>query len=280
MKKKNKKKQLVFIIFIFMFLSGQILPGKSVSRLEETAKILKPAIEDKFEVSLHFSSWSLNPIKSLFESDLVDPLSKEIRREIANQVRDVAPGLIRMDYEQSLAFDSSGSNIGIEIRYYPKGRKGAFSLGFSLEKTNMQMNISGTVKQFFNDGTYGEVKANGTVKIKPFSSNLSFRWDMAPSWMVSPYFVLGVGIAPLTGDLNYDFTGTYHWAGPSETLEESDSKSLKSAEEEMDFNIPNIFVIVHMAFGLKAEIASHLILKVEAGVWDGFILRGGLGIRF
>jgi hypothetical protein len=47
MKKKNKKKQLVFIIFVFMFLSGQILLSQSESRLEETAKILKPVIKGK-----------------------------------------------------------------------------------------------------------------------------------------------------------------------------------------------------------------------------------------
>jgi len=281
MKNKIRKKSPVILFCIFLVLSGRLLIGQgSDLQLKGEAKLLDPGVKGKFEVSFHYSYWSLNPVKSLFESSLVDTLSKEIRQEIANQARAVAPGLVRTDYEHSLAFDSSGSNFGLEIRYYPKGRKGAFSLGFSLEKTSMQMSIKGPVKQFYNDGTYAEVEAEGIVAIKPFSSNLSLRWDMAPSWMVSPYFVLGVGIAPLSGNFDYHFTGTYFWAGPSETLEESESMSLKSAEEEMDFNIPNIFVIVHMAFGIRAEIASHLVFKVEAGVWDGFMIRGGLGVRF
>ena len=281
MKKSSQKKHLVFFTGVFFLLAAELLFCQQTdSPLKKAAELLKPPIKGRFAVTVHYSLWTLDPLKSMFKEDLIDSLSKEIRKEIARQSRDIAPGLVQTDFEQSLAFDSSGGNYGIEIRYYPGGRAGAFSLGFALEKTSMRLSVQGPIKQEFADGTYAEAETKGILEIKPFSSNLNFRWDMAPSWIVSPYFVMGLGIAPLSGSFSYDLSGSYTRAGLSTSISELDDKPLKEAEEEMDFNIPNIFVIIQAALGLRAEIASHLVLNVEAGLWDGILIRWGLGVRF
>ncbi|MCJ7680057.1 MAG: DUF748 domain-containing protein [Candidatus Aminicenantes bacterium] len=250
-------------------------------QIRGTAILLTPEKEDgKLEITFHYGTWSLNPIKATFEEELNRSLANEIRREITNQVQAISPNLIRSDFTNTLAFDSSGSHYGLEIRYYPRGKKGQFSIGFSVEKTSMLMSVAGTVTQPFTDGTYGEVEATGTLELKPLSTNLSLRWDMAPKWIVSPYFVFGLGIAPLTGNLSFDFTGTYYGTGETASLADTGTKPFKEAEEGSDFNLPNIFILGHVAFGLRANIASHFVLIAEGGFWDGIVLRGGLGVRF
>ncbi|MBU1339719.1 MAG: hypothetical protein KKD56_11720 [Acidobacteria bacterium] len=250
-------------------------------QVKRTAILLTPEKEDgKLEITFHYGTWSLNPIKATFEEDLTRALANEIRREVSNQAGAYTQDLVRGDFTHTLAFTTTGSHYGLEIRYYPKGRKGPFSLGFSVEKTIMTMTVAGLVNQTFTDGTYGEVDAAGTLEFKPLSTNLSFRWDMAPKWSVSPYFVFGLGIAPLNGTISYDFTGTYYWSGQSASLSDTGAKTFKEAEEGSDFNLPNIFIVGHVAFGVRANIASHFVLLVEGGFWDGIVFRGGLGIRF
>ena len=265
---------------LLALIGGPSLSAQQTETSNKAVVKLVQPITERFEISVHYSSWSLNLIKATFEEELVDSISRRIRSEIANQARAVAPFLVRTDFNHSLGFDSSGSNYGVEIRFYPKGRGGSFSLGFTLEKTSMTMAIQGPIRPDFADGTYAEAEATGTLKLSPFSTHLNFRWDMVPKWIVSPYLVFGLGLAPLSGDVSYEFGGTYHWSGPTHTVEDYDAKSIKEAEELIDFNIPSILVVFQLAFGIRADIASHFVLLAEAGVWDGIMLRGGLGIRF
>lgn len=245
-----------------------------------------PKKEGKWEVEIHYSYWTMDLIKELFEDRLTRELGKEIRKELRNQVLDSHPDLddpnydYEKHYEQTLSFDSGGSNYGLEIRLYPGGREGSFSLGFSFEKTTMRLSVEGPVKQKFSDDTYAEVESEGYLKLSPLSTNLSFRWDLKPSWRITPYLVVGLGVGYLKGEVGFDYSGTYQWAGPQEEIEDIDEKSLKEAEEDMDFNIPSIFFLLQMNIGLRGEIFPNLHLRAEAGFWDGFILRGGLAFRF
>ena len=142
------------------------------------------------------------------------------------------------------------------------------------------MAIRGPLRQDFSNGAYAEVEAEGYIDLSPITTNLSVRWDFAPRWLVSPYLVFGLGVAALKGDVGYSYDGLLEWAGPSETLTDSDVKTFQQLEEDIDFNIPNIFVLLQMNLGLRAVIKKHLILNVEAGFWDGIVIRGGLGVRF
>lgn len=282
MKKQNKLKILyVAVIVILFFIHSPLHAQQTGPEMKGKAILLTPETEEgKLEITFHFGSWSLNPIKGTFEDELTQSLANELRREVTNQAGSYAQNLVRGDFTHTLAFSTRGSNYGIEIRYYPKGKKGQFSLGFSLEKTNMTMSVAGLVNQVFTDGTYGEVDALGTLELKPFSTNLSFRWDMVPKWIVSPYFVFGLGLAPLNGTVSYDFTGTYYWSGGTASLSDSGTKTFRESEEGSGFNLPNILIVGHVAFGLRANIASGFVLVVEGGFWDGIVFRGGLGYRF
>jgi hypothetical protein len=258
----------------FSFLSGQQIEKVQLGEL------IKEPAGGKFEFSVHYGQWSLNPLQKLFEEEITDAIGDEVRDEVRGQVNALQPGLVAGDFSHSLALSSSGTNFGLELRYYPRGRQGAFSFGLSLDKTQMRMAVSGLLRQDFVSGGYAEVDAEGFIELNPITTNVSVRWDFIPRWIVSPYFVLGVGVAALNGDLGYSYEGSLEWAGPSEPLADNEEKTIQEAEENMDFNIPNIFVLLQMNLGIRVLLLNHLSLHVEAGFWDGIVIRGGLGIRF
>jgi len=73
----------------------------------------------------------------------------------------------------------------------------------------------------------------------------------------------------------------YDWAhGLEDSIEGRDEKTFKEAEEESDINLPNIFPLFQLCLGARVEIVRGLSFRAEAGLWDGVMLRGGLGYRF
>jgi opacity protein-like surface antigen len=184
-------------------------------------------------------------------------------------------------YEQNLALDSSGPNYGLEIRYYSRGWAGSFSVGLSFEQTSMKLAITGTVKQNYKDGSYAEADVVGSATASVFSTNLSFRWDILPASRVTPYFVLGLGWAPFKADVNETYTGTFTSAsGSQESIENTKVKSVADIAADNDFTLPDAIFIVHLGFGLKVNIVYGLSGMVEAGLWDGFLLRFSVACRF
>ena len=113
----------------------------------------------KFEIGLHYSSWSLNALANWFAEELSDRVGREIRDEVYRHVRDEYAGIYNTDYEHDMAFDSDGNNYGMEFRFYPKGKGSRFSIGFSIEKNRMNMIVQGTVNQNFSDGSHAEVES-------------------------------------------------------------------------------------------------------------------------
>ena len=235
-----KKYILIFGLIFLVNGSFSILNGQQIEEIK-----LGEFIEDprggKIEVSAHYGQWSLNPLQKLFEKELVDSIGDEVRDEVRSQVNSLQPGLMVGEFQHSLALDSNGTNFGLEIRFYPRGRRGAFSFGLSLEKTQMHIAISGPLRQDFSNGAYAEVEAEGYIELSPITTNINVRWDFIPRWIVTPYVVLGLGVASLKGDLGFSYDGALEWAGPSEPLIDSEVKTFHEAEEDMDFNIPNIF---------------------------------------
>jgi hypothetical protein len=234
----------------------------------------------KWEIEIHYGSWSLSPVKGLFESKITDKLSEELRDDVSDKLRKTHTPLVQSKYEQTLVFDSEGSNFGLEFRFYPRGHEGSFSLGLSFERTSIKLSIAGPVKQEYTNGSYSQVDSEAYLETKPWTTNLSFRWDFKPSWRVSPFFVFGIGLASLDGTLGYSYTGAYHFRGAQEPVSDSDTKTFKEAEEEIDFNIPNIFPLLQISFGIRGEVYNGLTLRVEAGIWDGIVFRGGVAYRF
>ena len=236
------------------------------------------------EVTALGSSWSINLIKGLFEDSIVDKFSIEIRKVIADDLRKkyYHYSLVPIStHEKNLAFDSTGPNYGLELRYYSRGWGGSFSLGLSFEQTSMKLGVSGTVKQYFKDGSYAEADVEGNATASVFSTNVSFRWDMLPNGPVNPFFILGLGWAPFEADVTETYTGTYHpVSGAAESIASTTITSVADIASDNDFDLPDAFFIVHVGFGLKVRVYSGISALAEVGLWDGLLLRAGLAYRF
>jgi hypothetical protein len=232
-----------------------------------------------WEIGFHYSSWGVNLAKALFEDPLLKSVSKEIRKNVNAQLDALAPGYLTPSTDShALVFNSEGKNYGAEIRYYPRGRRGSMSVGFSIEQTNIKLYTKGPVTQDYTDGSSATVEGDAVVDTNPVTTHLSFRWDFAPSSRVTPYFIFGLGLGPLNGDVRYTYAG--HYARESQQLSISGdwTESFDQLREDEDISL-DLMLMAHAAFGVKAEVLRGVILLAEAGFWDGLILRAGLAFR-
>ncbi len=229
--------------------------------------------EGKWEFNLHYGSWNVNFAKRAVESAIEDSVDKEIKDSILQD----HPDLIELNYKRNFKFGSSGFNGGFEIRYYPGGENGSFSMGFSIEKTKMELTLDGTVDMDFTNGSYVDYIANGKFLMEPLSYNLSFRWDIKPSWVVHPYIGLGFGIAPLKGEFSFNTDGTFYDATTGEIKRETNSegKNLQDLEE-----LPlKIIPIIQFNLGIKGKITKNIHFHIDSGMWNGLLIRGGISLR-
>jgi hypothetical protein len=185
-----------------------------------------------------------------------------------------------LNYAQTLAFDSNGTNTGFEIRYYSRGRAGTFSLGLAFEKTYIKLALSGTAKQDYLSGASAAVDVNANVALSPFTTNVNFRWEFGANQRLTPFITFGLGFAPLSGTFSYAYNGTYKAGAVQQSLGGSKEQTFDELAADIDFKLPSIFILFQLDFGLKAELAKGLYLAGEAGIWDGLILRGGISYRF
>ncbi|UCC39198.1 MAG: hypothetical protein JSV96_15545 [Candidatus Aminicenantes bacterium] len=249
-----------------------------------------------FELGFHYSQWSIDILRGWIEESLSEELEGELRDEFLYEFQKEYPSLREISYSQNVSFDSGGDNYGFEIRWYPGGHSGSFSLGFSIEKTTMRVSLpevsaSMTLKDDLT-GKSGEFQGsvrNTQFEMSPMSFHLSFRWDINPSWKVRPFITFGVGAASGTaleeGKLTAEWSGDLTVEGePPEHYSDSESKTLKElkdeAEQEGDeFFLPDFLPFVQFNLGIKGVIAENFHILIDAGIWNGFILRGGIAIR-
>jgi len=240
-----------------------------------------------FEFGFHAGSWNVNVLRSLIEEGVSDSFESSI----LDVIQDDYPSLSVTDYDQSVSFDSSGGNFGVEVRWFPGGAYGSFSLGFSVEKTSMTLALpQADVRMVLSDGSVFDGHTGGEFKLDPWSFHMSLRWEIAPRSRVHPYLTLGIGAATGTAlekaRFTYEFTGSYtHMGILRENYSEEDSLTLKELEEEMEdeeeeFFLPSFIPFVQLNLGLKAEIIDGLSLLVDAGVFNGILFRGGFSYRF
>ena len=278
---KKFKKNLVYLGLGLVLLFN--IPGLLAQQIEPQAElpsVFRSVEFGRFEIGVHFSTWTLDIIKGSFEGRISDELGDEISNEVAKELRRLEYPIYLVNYAPDFLFDSGGHNYGLEMRYYPQGRQGSFSLGFSIEKATMRLKVDGSMRTNFNDGTYATVDALGEIVLNPIFSILSFRWDFIPSWRITPFFVMGLGVAAMKGEFNFEYSGTYKSLDPDVIISDSQAKVLKEWEEESSVNFPNILPLLQLNLGVRAIIMPNLNFKVEAGFWDGFILRAGVSGRF
>ncbi len=234
------------------------------------ASLLKA--QQKWEFNFHYGSWNINFARPLIESFLEESMDKEIKEDILAE----HPGFVESYYNREATFDSSGNNLGFEARFYPGGEKGSFSIGFSIEKTKMELLLDQYVKMDFTNGSYADLNGDAEIIIEPLSYNMSFRWDIKPSWMIHSYIGFGFGIAPLKGNFSYNLQGKFFNAETNSFESESESQEKNFQDIE---DIPKIFPILQINLGLKGRITENIYLHIDAGLWDGLLIRGGISLR-
>jgi len=255
-----------------------------------------PALEakGKLEFGFHYGSWGINIVKGIIESAMADA----IKNQMVDKNKTEHPDLVENYANTLISIDSSGYNYGFEMRWYPGGENGSFSLGLSVEQTSMKASITNASADisvsFREEGVPTTASISGTgsgdFMIKPLSFHLSFRWDIKPSLRFHPYITFGFGIAPGSyldkGTLTYDVHGTMTQPdGTVETFPEDytgpETKTFKSLREENpDADVPFWFVpFIQLNLGLKGKITNQIHVLVDVGIWDGFLLRGGIAVR-
>ena len=234
-----------------------------------------------WEISGHYSRWTINPLISAFQGTLTDKLGNEIQNEIDKKLRQSHGGLVGAQFTPNLKIDSGGSNYGLELRYYATGWAGTFSFGASLESSTFSLTLTGTPEQIFTNGTVANANVTAEAKTVPiFTTNFSFRWEIGHG-RVRPYFTLGLGFGKLDGTFSYNYSGTYRFSSIQEDIPAASvTKDFATLSQDINFTIPKMFVILQLHFGLKIDIVKGFSLLGEAGLWDGLLLRGGLAYRF
>jgi len=247
-----------------------------------------------WEFNLHYSRWTLNLLKNQVENMVSDALKSDLKDRFLEDIRNDHPGLIESGYDQTVVFDSSGNNFGFEVRYYPGGKKGAFSLGLAVEQSSIKVSFPEILANLYltdpntQQTAHFNGQAGGEFLIKPLSFHLNMRWEFLPSKVISPYFCLGAGISTsqsfLDANYSYNYSGRLDLPdGTFENYVDSSSKTLRQIKEERlaeGKSWPLNFVpILQLNFGLRFRLTENLRLMLDAGIFDGFLFRGGLSFR-
>lgn len=233
-----------------------------------------------WEIELHYSRWGLEPVLSLFEKNLKKRIGTEVREEITEYLSSRYGSLTVSGYDEQLILQVEGWNEGFGLRYFSKGTSGSFSLGFYVERTHLRFKSSGSIRQDYSNGSSAEVEAEAFIQADPVCGHISFRWDFNPRSRLTPYFIFGLGFGPLNGRMGYLYTGIYKFYGYQESIRDSQDKSFKEWQQEEGSHIHlEKIILLQTCFGLRLELFRGLSFLLEAGIWDGFLVRGGLAFR-
>lgn len=233
----------------------------------------------KWQVGPHYGIWTLSPVESIIEDLVGDRLESEFQGLIEEYLEIIAPD---WEYTPDIHPGSGGTNLGLEVRFYPAGQDGSFSIGLAVEKSELELTLDGSIEYILADGSYVQGSANTRLLLTPTSYHLSLRWDIKPSSRLHPYIGFGVGIGSLNGVLTYDdVTVEVYDASTKTTTTETyppgqmDLADLLEEAGYQTFPLP----ILQLNLGLNFEITNNLHILLDAGIWDGFLVRGGVYLR-
>ena len=138
------------------------------------------------EFGFHYGRWGLNLLEPLIEG-LADDFIGRLKDEQLDRIRERHPGLREVGFRNDFSLDSGGPNYGFELRWYPAGENGSFSLGLSVEKTTFKfgfLRVSTSLAledpEIHQQARF-EASGGATVTSKPLALLLSFRWDIRPA---------------------------------------------------------------------------------------------------
>lgn len=248
-----------------------------------------------WEFGFHYSQWSIDILKGLIEGAIEENLEEDLKDRFLDEIQNDYPNIQETYYSQEVEFDSGGYNYGFEVRWYPAGKDGSYSMGLSIEKTYMRVsfpklsaNMTLEDKITNKTGNFQGSVSEAIFEIRPLSFHLSFRWDIKPSWKWRPYITFGVGLAGAgaveNGEYNVAWSGRSEINGDVSVYEDSDSKTLAELRDELEeddeeFFLPEFLPFLQLNFGVKGEVYDNLYVLVDVGVWDGFLFRIGVAYR-
>jgi len=219
---------------------------------------LASSAQSQWEIGVHYSTWGTG----YFGVDTKDKIPDAFD-----------------SYNGQLNFDPHGHNYGIEIRLFPGGKRGSFSLGFSYDRNYFNADLSGSYSEGGNT-----ITGTGDIKLVPHSFNLDFRWELIPSARIHPYLGFGFGAGPLNGTATLTTVTRNDTTGATTTRTETLTlrEAIDNIEKKNDVNLSfiGVFPIVYANVGLRAEIVDGLYALGEIAFYDGFIARGGISYRF
>ena len=227
----------------------------------------------KYSLHIGYSFWTLNLVKGLIEEKVGDELQTQLQDSINNDF----PEETLTDYSQDVNFNSSGGGIYLELRIYPSGEKGSFSVGFSYARVDSNIELSGNIRQNFESGDYITATASSSLVHKYSAFLLDLRWDLFPNGRVHPYFSLGGGLAPLNGTISYQASGYAYINKIKEKYEIEDET--KELDEIEDINISMIPVLL-INLGIRVDLYKGISLYADGGLWNGFLFKVGLLYSF
>jgi len=238
----------------------------------------------KWQVGPHYGIWTLSPVESMIEDFIADTLESELQGLLEEMVEEFAPDWEYTDltFHPDIHFGSGGTNLGLEVRFYPGGEDGSFSIGLAVEKSELELTLDGSIK-FEAEGNYVKGSADTRLLLTSTSYLLSLRWDIKPSSRLHPYIGFGAGIGFLKELLlTYDnVIGEVYIASTDTTYTlpvDSGGMDLADLLEYTGFQtIP--LPILQLNLGLNFEITNNLRILLDAGIWDGFLVRGGVALR-
>ncbi|MGQ9800724.1 MAG: hypothetical protein ACUVRL_03550 [Candidatus Saccharicenans sp.] len=246
------------------------------------------------EFNVHYSYWTLNVVRPLVENMVSDILEDDLKDRFLQQIQADYPTLVESGYQQQVKFDAPGHNFGFELRYYPGGRGGAFSIGLAVEQTTMKVSFPQVSASLdLTDLNLGQAahfsgQASGEFLTKPLSFHLSMRWEFLPSKVISPYLTIGAGVSTsrsfFDSSYRYEYSGTLVLPDSStEQYSDAGTKTLQEIKDERqaegkDFPL-NFMPILQFNLGLRARLSRTLNLVVDGGIFNGFLVRGGLSLR-
>lgn len=252
----------IFLIISTIFLFSQLALAKG-----------------KWQIGPHYGIWTLSPVESMIEDLVGDTLESEFQGLIEEHLEIIAPD---WEYTPDIHFGSGGTNLGLEVRFYPGGEDGSFSIGLAVEKSQLELTLSGSIKFKVADGSYVQGSADTRLLLEPTSYHLSLRWDIKPSWRLHPYIGFGAGIGSLNGVLTYDDVSVeaYDDSTATTVTVTYPSGQMDLADLLEDAGYPTIpLPILQLNLGFNFRITNYLHVLFDAGIWNGFLVRGGVSLR-
>lgn len=249
------------------------------------------------EFAIFYSSWGWNLLEKPLEKKIGGLLENRIQDLLVDEISGDFPQAVVHSYQQTIDFDSGGSNFGFEARWYPGGRDTTISLGFSVERSSWRIAfplvaVRMVVKSDLKPGDYGLVEGqveNVQLRIEPLSFQFKIQWDWWPQWRVHPFFSFGAGLFSIrsfeegrftlkyTADLGIPNVANKHY---EDSFDESVREFIdNSGDDGSEIKLPSVLPIVELHLGVRAKLSKHISIRVDGGFSNGFVIRGTVSYR-